>query len=121
MEDPDRVGTMDLRIFLPVFPIPFRFNSFRTLSPSAAHNAICISFLFFHLQILCRHNGGGLQRHSFQGIDVMAKTDSSKPLTSSRSHLSLTRSWKQHTFRHQCARESSLNEKQTSPRSHFPF
>src|SRR6266849_1884120 len=57
--------------------IPFLFTFLRTLFPSTAHNSTCIPFLFCHLQTLCRHNGGGVQRHSSQRINMIEKTDNS--------------------------------------------
>src|SRR6266852_489890 len=70
----------NLQSFQPVnvfCPIPFSLNRLRTLFPSTAHHGTCIPFLFFHLQTLCRHNGGGVQRHSSQRINMIEKTDNS--------------------------------------------
>src|SRR5713226_6952952 len=61
----------------PLPPIPFPLNRFRTLFASAAHNGTRIPLLFFHLQTLCRHNRGALQRHTLQRNNMIEKTDNS--------------------------------------------
>src|SRR6266851_529555 len=72
-----QLSTVDLQIFLSPTPIPFPLNRFRTLFASAAHNGTRIPLLFFHLQTLCRHNRGALQRHTLQRNNMIEKTDNS--------------------------------------------
>src|SRR6266849_568396 len=105
----------------PLSPYLLYFLALTNSSPVCRPQRRLHLYSFHSLTNPCRHNGGGLRRHFSQRINMMADTGSSKPLTSPRSHLSLTRSPKQHTFRPQCAPGSSFDEKQTSPRGHFPF
>ena len=53
---------------------------FHTLLPSASRNDPRISFIFFRLQTLCRHNRGALQRLARQRINMIENADNSNSL-----------------------------------------
>src|SRR5260370_1279554 len=117
------------RLFLcPLFPAPKAIHSaefhsyipftssisfisclFHTLFPSTTHYGTHISFIFFHLQTLCRHNRGGLQRHSLQRNNMTEKTDNSNSVN----ELSL--------YRHRTVSGRRCRLRVLNPESHLCF